>query len=370
MNYGKTISEGDMRRMLAEGRITLPPLQIACIKQNPVFDGKQRLDALIEARSGSQSSRFAVEIKASSTPLAFRTAVNEVKGAILPDGILPMIMLPYLSDAKLHELEQTGVSGLDLCGNGVVMSPNGLFVFRTGQPNLYPRSSPIKNIYRRNSSMVPRVFLAQSQFERVTDVLTAINTRNGLGETLGRPLMAMGTVSKALKAMEEDLIISREQVPLKLIQPDKLLKKLVENYQPMKPGNVIRRRVSATVGDLPEILAGLGKELKLPVVATGLASATQYAVMQRGDLMSVYCPRPEALLSRLSTSDSDRFPNLEVIQSEDETNYFDSRLDPKTGFRWAAPIQAYLEMMRGDKRDQETAAQIRTELIHQAGRTP
>jgi hypothetical protein len=155
-----------------------------------------------------------------------------------------------------------------------------------------------------------------------------------------------------------------------LIQPDKLLEKLLENYQLIKPDDVIRRRVSATVAELPVLLASLGKELNLPVVATGLASATQYAVMQRGDMLSVYCPRPEDLLSRLSASESDRFPNLEIIRSEDETDYFDSRLDAQTGFRWASPIQAYLEMMRGDKRDQETATQVRAELIRQIRNTP
>ncbi len=370
MNYRKQIGEADMQRMLTEGRVTLPPLQIACIKLEPQFGGKRQFDALIEVRSGGLCSRFAVEIKASSTPIAFRSAVHEVKGTMLSTGTLPMIMLPYLSESQLQELEQDGVSGLDLCGNGVVMAPGGLFVFRTGQPNLYPRSTPIKNVYRKNSSMVPRVFLAQAQFERVTEVLTAINTRNVLGEALGRPPMSMGTVSKAIKAMEEDLIVSREQGPLKLIQPDKLLEKLLGNYQPMRPVDVIRRKVSATVTDLPSVLADLGKELNIPVVATGLASATQYAVMQRGDMLSVYCPRPEALLARLSSSESDRFPNLEIIPSEDETDYFDSRLDAQTGFRWASPIQSYLELMRGDKRDQEIATQVLTELIRQTRRTP
>jgi hypothetical protein len=370
MNNRKQISEADMRRMLSEGQVTLPPLQIACITLESQISGKRAFDALIEVRSGGQRSRFAVEMKASSTPIALRTAINEVKGALSPTGTLPMIMLPYLSESQLQELERAGISGMDLCGNGVVMAPGGIFVYRTGQPNRYPRSTPIKNIYRKNSSMVPRVFLAQSQFKRVTEVLTAINPRNVLGEALGRPPMAMGTVSKAIKSMEEDLIISREQGPLKLIQPDKLLEKLLENYQLIKPDDVIRRRVSATVAELPVLLASLGKELNLPVVATGLASATQYAVMQRGDMLSVYCPRPEDLLSRLSASESDRFPNLEIIRSEDETDYFDSRLDAQTGFRWASPIQAYLEMMRGDKRDQETATQVRAELIRQIRNTP
>lgn len=359
-----------MQGMLFGGKIAFPPLQIACIDIKPMLNGKRPLDALIEIRLGDQTYRFAVEMKANSTPMALRNAISEVKNTTLPTGTWPMIMVPYLSTAQLEELTLEGVSGIDLCGNGVVIAPGGLFVFRSGQPNLYPRSTPIKNIYRKNSSMVPRVFLAQSQFERVTEVLAAINTRNVLGEALKRPLMVMGTVSKAIKALEEDLIVSREQGSLKLIQPDKLLDKLLENYQPISADETIRRRVIATVADLPGILAGLSKELSLPIVATGLGSATRYAVMQRGEMLAVYCPQPDALVSRLTVGESDRFPNLEIIPSMDEAVYFDSRVDEATGFRWASPIQAYLEMMRGDKRDQETAAQVRTELIRGTGRTP
>jgi len=93
-------------------------------------------------------------------------------------------------------------------------------------------------------------------------------------------------------------------------------------------------------------------------------------VMQRGELLSIYCPQPEALLSRLPPGESDRFPNLEIVTSEDETVYFDTRIDDETGFRWASPVQAYLEMMRGDKRDQETAVQVRAEIIRAVGNLP
>jgi len=83
-------------------------------------------------------------------------------------------------------------------------------------------------------------------------------------------------------------------------------------------------------------------------------------------MLSVYCPRPEVLLARLPGAALDPLPNLEIVASEDETDYFDSRVEEGAGFRWASPVQAYLEMMRGDKRDQETAVQVRTELIRQA----
>jgi hypothetical protein len=44
--------------------------------------------------------------------------------------------------------------------------------------------------------------------------------------------------------------------------------------------------------------------------------------MQRGDVLSVYCPRLEMLLERQPGSQSDRFPNLELVETEDETVYF------------------------------------------------
>lgn len=366
MNNRKQISQADMQRILQEGGLSFPPLQIAFLRQEPLMSGgRRRLDALIEIRWGALRCRFAIEMKALSTPMALRSAINDAKGANLPSDTLPMIMLPYLSRLQLQELEQDGVSGIDLCGNGLVMVPEKLFIMRTGQLNRYTSSAPIKNIYRKNSSMVPRVFLAKSRFESVSEVLASIMDRNLLAKAIGRTPMAMSTVSKAIKAMEEDLIVNREQGLLKLIQPDKLLEKLLENYVPANPAEVIRRRVTTSVPDLPAKLAGLSKELNLPIVATGLSSATRYAVMQRGDLLSVYCSKPELLLSYLPSSESDRFPNLALVPCEDETVYFDSRLDEQTGFRWAAPLQAYLEMMRGDKRDQETAAQVRSELIRQ-----
>ena len=75
-------------------------------------------------------------------------------------------------------------------------------------------------------------------------------------------------------------------------------------------------------------------------------------------MISVYCPRLEMLLERLSGSRSDRFPNLELLETEDETVYFDARQGGN--FWWASPVQVYLELMAGDKRDRETAEPVKS----------
>jgi hypothetical protein len=97
-------------------------------------------------------------------------------------------------------------------------------------------------------------------------------------------------------------------------------------------------------------------------VAAGISSVGQYAVMQRGALFSVYCPQIDMLPERISGNQSDRFPNIELLITEDETVYFDARKE--MDFWWASPVQVYLELMAGDKRDQETAEQLKSYILN------
>ena len=99
----------------------------------------------------------------------------------------------------------------------------------------------------------------------------------------------------------------------------------------------------------------------MPIVASGLASVSRYAVMPRGDMLTVYCPRTAPLVQRLAGNEQDRFPNLEVIETEDEPPYFDARKD--NGFWWASPVQVFLELQAGDKRDRETARQVKSLIL-------
>jgi hypothetical protein len=357
----KIPTEREMIEQLRMGRVSLPPLSFRLLKGRPQTGGNLRFDALVEASWDKGIAKFAVECKSLSTPKAFRDGLNLLKTSSLPKGCWPLLFVPFLSDGQLQELEREKISGIDLCGNGVVVVPETFAVFRSGEKNRFTSSAPIKNIYRKNSSMVGRVFLFRGGYETVQDVRAEINRRNPLVKRWNKKAMSLSTVSKALKTLQEDLIISRKDT-IRLLQSDKLLQKLSENYAPPNIKERIRLKVPEGIGTIGDLLRIESQTLGLPLVATGMSSVGRYAVMQRGDLLSVYCPRLDILLERLSGSQSDRFPNLELIETEDETVFFDGRQEEN--FWWASPVQVYLELMAGDKRDQETAEQVKSYIIN------
>jgi len=353
-------TEREMIEQLRRGKVSLPPLSFRFLESALEAGGNRRFDALVEASWLENTARFAVERKSLSTPKAFQDGLNLLKTSSLPKGYLPLLFLPFLSERQLQELEREGINGIDLCGNGVVVVPEMFAVFRSGEKNRFSSSAPIKNIYRKNSSMVGRVFLLRTGYETVQEVCAEVNRRNTLVTLWDRKPMSLSTVSKSLKTLKEDLIVERKGI-IHLLQSDKLLEKLTENYAPPNIKERVRLKISEETGPIGELMMKLSQALGLPLVAAGTSSVGQYAVMQRGDLLSIYCPRLETLLERLPGSQTDRFPNLELIETEDETVYFDARQEGDLW--WASPVQVYLELMAGDKRDQETAEQVKSYIL-------
>ncbi|RLC02087.1 MAG: hypothetical protein DRH90_14715 [Deltaproteobacteria bacterium] len=357
-------TEKEMLDQLRQGRVELPPLTFSFLDDQLNVGEDKRIDAYIEVKWKRKSARFAVECKALSTPKFFQNSINYLKSLPLSKNVFPMLFMPFLSERQLKELEREGISGIDLCGNCVVVYPGTFSVFRSGGKNRFPSSAAIKNIYRKNSSMVGRGFFVYPDFQTVQDIRATINHRNLLVNRWNKKPMSLSTVSKVLKTMVEDLIITRTET-IRLLQPDKLLEKLRENYNPPVVKERMRLKIPENDKSLLKLLSEQSKQLELPLIASGISSVTQYTVMQRGDLLTVYCPKVELLLKRLPGSQTDRFPNLELLETEDELVYFDGRQED--GFWWASPLQVYMELMAGDKRDQETAEQLKALILNDAG---
>lgn len=361
MENRKLPAEDQVAEWLENGRLDVPPLRFRLSKRQPRYQrDAPPWDFEVVAAWGRQTARFAAEYKRLSTPKVLEQVLETCSAAPLPKDRFPLVIVPYLRPEQLERLEEAGVSGFDCCGNCVIVVPDRFRVFRTGGENRFSATAPIKNIYRRNTSMVARLFAAAPSFANFNGVCAEVNARNPLVRNGSRTPMRRGTVSKALKGLEDDLIVERSG-SIRLLQPEKLLSQLAVNYAPPRALRRVRLKVNASGAKLWRLLReGAADEATL-IVATGLSSVGQYAVMAREDLLAVYCPRCDGLMERLGAPETDRFANVELVETDEEPHYFDSR--DQNGFVWASPLQTYLELMAGDKRDQETAEQVKALLI-------
>lgn len=337
--------------------IRFPPLKISSKVPSKSDAGRRHLgfqpDSILSVVWEKQRHSFVVEQKSSSTPRTLEAAIGQARRyADLSQGrYRPMVVLPYLSPEALERLLSTQVSGIDLSGNGVVLVPGKLFVYRTGEKNKFPAGTPIRNVYRGTTSLVARVFLARGAFSSVTEVRREITHRGGE--------ISMSTVSKALRGLQEDLIVGRDE-SISLLQAPKLLDLLVSNYQ----GPNVVRRVRGRVEDMPsalELFATNTREYELSIAGS---SPSRYVVMPDSEESTdIYTSSINDLLRGVAFRETNRFPNVTLLESRDQTVYFDRR--EENGFYWVSPLQAYLELASGGKREQQASQQIRPDLLRQ-----
>ena len=157
MEIRKQITEAEILARLRRGDFGLPPLEVEKVE----VLGASRdtgVDALITFGWQKKRYRFGAEVRRLWTPKTVSQAADQIERTAASQRLSPLVIVPYLDQERLRELEARGVSGIDLCGNGIVVVPGELLVFRTGSPNLYRWEGRIKNVYRGASAMVARAF--------------------------------------------------------------------------------------------------------------------------------------------------------------------------------------------------------------------
>ena len=301
--------------------------------------------------------RFVAECSQLWTPKALSEQIAVVRRFAGPLEYYPLVVVPYLPNDRLAELEVEGVSGIDLCGNGVVIVPNELLVFRSGNPNQFRSEAEIKNVFRGSSSLVARVFLLVPEYGSVQEAKREIEKRGGS--------VVLATVSKVCKTLDGLLVITNIRSKgtaarrLQLLQPDKLLDLLTANYVTPPVTRTVRGKTKLNLDRFCDALFRV-EEKGGKVVQTGFGSVGSYAVMAKEPMQYFYCSSLDATLGSLGNSfePTERFANVTLSETKDDTVYFDRR----PGLV-ASPVQVYLELVTGDKRSQETSEQLRRAIL-------
>lgn len=339
------LTERDMLEQLDREPIQLKPLVFArSTLQLPNVNLIYDVDW-----AGKQGYRFIAEVKARTNSQALAAAAQRAKSQVFDArGGLPLVIVPYLSPASLDEAERLGVSAVDLCGNGVVQVPHQWLVVRSGKPNRFRGSRPLSGVYRGIASLVGRAFVVRNRFAKVSDVLRFIEAQGSR--------ITLATVSKALKRLEEDLVVARDASGLRLLQGDKLLQKLKEGYKPPMIRSRISLKTRMSEIDLHRELKRASRALQGRLVLSGISSARFQTVIATEPIASFYCSmRPEELArtASIETNPEKHFANLELLQTDDERVFFDAR--EIEGRYLASPVQTWLELASSDKRGQEVA---------------
>jgi hypothetical protein len=339
--------------MLRDGRLAVPPLEIRVLANQRNRGG----DAIVNVAWRGRSYRFVAEFRRDAKPLTLKIAIEQVRQyASKTEQSRLMIIAPYFSREKLDQMLDAGISAIDFSGNAAIEVPGEFLFYKTGNPNQYPDSTPIRSAYRGNGSLVARVLLLERQFQAVGEIREGIRSLGGA--------LTLSMVSKVLQRLEADLAIERpNRNAVRVIQPERLLDGLLEAYEPPKTQATWMGKVALPAGELLARLQGIASDGAL--VRTGGASAVEYAAWAGEPLIACYCRAdPTALLERLSAEakETRAFPNLRLIQTDDQLVYFDAR--PNLA---ASPIQAWLEMASGDKRQKEVAGQIRSAILNATG---
>jgi len=268
-----------------------------------------------------------------------------------------MIQVPFLSAERLEELEQQGVSGVDLCGNGVVLVPGRLCVVRTGAPNRYRDSRPLNNPYRGRSAMVARMLLQRPKWESLSELAAAIQSAGAS--------LSLAQVSKAVQAMKEDLVISKSARVIALNEPLRMLDKLGSEWR--KP--LVRSRQALRLPKGMNWADALSTNPLRKWAVTGESSVTRYTLFSQGGPRRIAVSSLPLALTQLGgkLESVPNFADVELIEADEAGFFFGNETDEK-GIRWASRLQTWLELQSGDARQQEAAKDLREQILKEARR--
>src|SRR3954453_23953799 len=338
----------DIDALLAADGLSLPPLDLTTTRTQ---GGAGRTpDLLVHAAWQGQHRDFIAEVKRTLTPRKLRHALHDLR-RLAGDlrGLPPIIITTYMSPESLAALADSGISGVDLCGNGVVVIPGEWFILRSGEKNRYPASTRIKSVYRGTSSLVARVFLSRPEFARFTDIPAEIRRRGG---SISAP-----TVSKVLKQLEEDLVVERVDQSFRVLDAARLLGRLVERYRPQ-----VESKVRGTFQDPTDGPAALRARAEAARTRLVLRDEHIYVNAPVGDeVMTYYTESIPRVLDGSSFVEEPRYGDVELTQTSRQEVFFDAR--EERGGLCCSPLQIYLELANGGKREREIAESLRADLL-------
>lgn len=340
------------------------PLMINSLQEQVSLLGGSQVDAIMDCSiQNGPSFKAVVEIVPVATPQNILMAAQLLKTYVSKDeqaDKIPLLVAPYIGTKQAKILADNGISWLDLSGNMSIRVSNRIYIERTGKPNRFPDTAPIKKIFQGTSSLVSRALLLKPEgFSTLYEIVDFINNRNAK--------VTLSTVSKVLKSLEEELLVNRNKSLISVANPEKLLERLAEGYRnstERKRRNTYRFVIEGierlSYGSPNAISAACKEYLACGFYAAqikGLAATDQITIFVK----EIELFRRKAEEELVSITADAEFGNAIVTETSDPGVWFNP--DMRTVEFVVDDIELYLEMMVDTPRGPKIAEQLKRRIL-------
>ena len=367
MQAAATATEASVVQALKD---KVPFVQLPGIQVSDVVDSRP-FDIRFDLESGTNKVRVYAEIKQSISPRQLENIAPWIARlkAIEKDAAFAIVS-PALSPQAQAFCIEAGIDFLDLAGNISINVPGKFVLQRTGQRNKSvvesiegPREV---NVFSGRFSRVVRVLLQNPRSWTLSEIAQELDRESrdnsvlaGVGEdgvSIRSFVVSLGTISKALRTLEDQLWIRRRGTSALVPEPKRLLLAWAAKYRERYRS---RLRNSVTYPnpfgqDLTAISNAL-ESLKIPNFAfTGPAAANVRAPFIDVDTIDVYLSSPNQgeKLQNLANRKADG-PPLRFLEPYDLGVFmYGKRCDQ---IPTVSEVQAYLDLIARGGRDQKQA---------------
>lgn len=352
----------------------LPGVRILNVAAAP----ERPFDVTFEIESGSSRVTALGEIKANLTPKtveAIAPWIARLK-ALQPESAF-VIISQYLTPPAQAYCMENDIDFMDVAGNISIDVPGEMLLRRVGmkgaqQPSA--RKSPrIVGVYSGKSSRVLRVLLQKPGAWSLTAIageIAAESERNPFKQAGGFAL-SLGSISKVLATLEEDLLIRRRKSAILVPEPLRLLTRWAEKYHEQ-----YRRRLRGAFtcpnpfGDQPSTISkGLNALAPGGYALSGVAAASIDAPFVDLDVIDVFvADRDQANAFRELERQPGSGAKLCFLYPYDFGVFMYARV--VDGVPVVADIQTYLDLYARGGRDLKQAEHLLGQKILPSWRRP
>lgn len=228
--------EADVIRAL---RAQVPFRQLGRVRITDVEDMRgQPYDVKFQIHLGDSRIPVFGEIKANLSPRAAEEIAPWIARlkAIQTDSAF-VVIAPYLTPQTQDFCIENDIDFIDLTGNVSINIPGKIVLRRLGMKGKQLRSSPqstgIVGVYSGRSSRVLRVLLQKPGAWSLTKIADELSTETRRNPFAGADSfqISLGSISKVLATLEEELLIRRRNSTILVPEPRRLLTRWAEKYR-------------------------------------------------------------------------------------------------------------------------------------------